>query len=124
MTKQGAAVAQRLARQLCPKCKEKYAISADMAKNVGITLTPSGRSFYRPKGCRHCFNTGYSGRVGIAEVLYLSANIKNLILSGAQEQQIKQAACQEGMNTLRENALDLARQGAISLEEVLRVTAV
>jgi type II secretory ATPase GspE/PulE/Tfp pilus assembly ATPase PilB-like protein len=115
-------VAQRLLRQLCAKCKEKYKLTNELAENLEIPTAPPPM-FYRPKGCRHCFNTGYSGRLGIAEVLFLSANIKDLILSGSEEQQIKKAACQEGMKTLRENAVALALEGLTSLEEVLRVTA-
>jgi type IV pilus assembly protein PilB len=115
-------VAQRLVRRLCPKCKEEYQLSKEVMKNLGIS--PPHAKFYRPKGCKQCFNTGHSGRLGIAEVLLLSPKIKSLILSGAEEHQIKQAACEEGMVTLRDNALELAKQGLISLEEVLRVTAV
>ncbi len=116
-------VAQRLVRRLCPKCKKRYNLSTEVAKKLEISLTPSSL-FYRPQGCRYCFNTGYSGRIGIAEVLFLSANIKNLILSKAQEHQIKQAACNEGMVVLRKSALDLAQKGLTSIEEVLRVTGV
>ncbi|MBL7081204.1 MAG: Flp pilus assembly complex ATPase component TadA [Candidatus Omnitrophica bacterium] len=115
-------LAQRLVRRLCPKCKEGYKLPEDVAKNLQIPITVPPL-FYRPKGCRHCFNTGYSGRMGIAEVLFPSANIKDLILSQAQEHQIEQTACNEGMKTLRQNALNLAYEGLISLEEVLRVTS-
>ena len=93
-----------------------------MAEEFEIA-SKSASIVYRAKGCRHCFNTGYSGRLGIAEVLFLSTNIKDLILTGAEEQQIKQAACQEEMKTLRDNAVILALDGLTSLEEVLRVTA-
>ncbi|MFH1577840.1 MAG: ATPase, T2SS/T4P/T4SS family [Candidatus Omnitrophota bacterium] len=115
-------IAQRLVRRLCTKCKEKYKISKGMLK--GLELEPLSSMFFRPKGCEHCLKTGYSGRLGIAEALFLSTDIKDLILSQAQEHQIRQAACNEGMRTLRENALGLAREGLTSLEEVLRVTAV
>ncbi len=115
-------LAQRLVRRLCPRCKQRYDIPKDIAKNLEIS-SASG-DFCRPKGCRHCANTGYLGRSGIAEVLFLSPSIKELILSNAQEYQIKQAACTEGMKTLRDSALSLASQGVTSLEEVLRVTAV
>ncbi|MFC1658573.1 GspE/PulE family protein [Candidatus Omnitrophota bacterium] len=115
-------VAQRLVRQLCAKCKEEYKLTREMSQGLGI---PSAQqpAFYRPKGCKHCFNTGYAGRMGIAEVLFLSPKIKELILSGAEEQEIKQTACSEGMKTLRDNAVTLAAEGMTSVEEVLRVTA-
>ncbi len=115
-------VAQRLVRRLCPKCKERYELNKEMIKRLDLSGV-SHSAFYRPLGCKYCFKTGYSGRLGIAEVLLLSSDIKNLILSGAEELQIKQLACREGMKTLRENALALALQGETSLEEVLRVTA-
>ena len=116
-----AVLAQRLLRKLCSKCKEKYKITKEMADNLNIS--DSSNVFYRPCGCKHCFDTGYSGRIGIVEVLIPSANIKNLILARAQESQIKQASKNEGMTTLRDNALDLAREGQTSVAEVLRITA-
>ncbi|MBU0549358.1 MAG: Flp pilus assembly complex ATPase component TadA, partial [Candidatus Omnitrophica bacterium] len=100
-------IAQRLVRRLCVKCREQYKLSKEMADKLEIASKPAPL-FYRPKGCRHCLNTGYSGRLGIVEVLMFSSNIRNLILSNVQEQEIKQAACEEGMKTLRENALTLA----------------
>ncbi|MFH1678498.1 MAG: ATPase, T2SS/T4P/T4SS family [Candidatus Omnitrophota bacterium] len=115
-------VAQRLIRQICPKCKEKYELPGDVAEKLEIPSLPPP-VFYRSKGCKHCFNTGYSGRLGISELLFLSAKIRDLILSRAEENQIKQAGREEGMKTLRENALTLALNGLTSLEEILRVTA-
>ena len=116
-------LAQRLVRRLCSKCREKYELSKDVVKELEIPAS-SAPVLYRAKGCKHCFNTGYSGRLGIAETLTLSAEIRDLVLSGVEEQQIKEAARKEGMKTLRENALSLALKGETSLEEVLRVTAV
>lgn len=116
-------VAQRLVRRLCPKCKERYELSESSVEKLAVPYAAPA-IFFRPKGCKYCSNTGYFGRLGIVEVLLLSPSIKELILSQAQEHQIKQAACKEGMKTLRENALSLAQEGLISLEEVLRVTAV
>jgi type II secretory ATPase GspE/PulE/Tfp pilus assembly ATPase PilB-like protein len=79
--------------------------------------------FYRAKGCRHCFNTGYSGRVVIAEVLQFSQKIRELISNGAGEQLIKQQARLEGMQTLREAGLDAVLGGQTTIEEVLLVSA-
>jgi len=66
---------------------------------------------------------GYSGRIGIAEVLLLSGTIRELILARSQEHLIKQKARQEGMRTLREDGISQALKGITTLEEVLRVTA-
>jgi type IV pilus assembly protein PilB len=81
------------------------------------------KDFYRGKGCPHCFNTGYSGRIAIAEILLMTQKIRELVLSGAQEHLIKQQACQEGMMTLRQAGLQAAANSLTSLEEVLRLTA-
>jgi type II secretory ATPase GspE/PulE/Tfp pilus assembly ATPase PilB-like protein len=78
---------------------------------------------FRAKGCPRCFNTGYSSRVGIAEVLLISPAVRDLILTHAQERLIKDQARKEGMRTLREEGLDAVMRGLTTLEEVLRVTA-
>ncbi|MCM8799352.1 MAG: Flp pilus assembly complex ATPase component TadA [Candidatus Omnitrophica bacterium] len=116
-------LAQRLLRKLCPHCKEKYTLKPDLIRELKITQESKEVSFYRAKGCKACFNTGYIGRIAIAEILTLTAGIKELILTRAQEHIIKQKARQEGMITLRENALALAKAGITSLEEVLRTTS-
>jgi type IV pilus assembly protein PilB len=112
-------IAQRLLRKLCDNCKESYTLNPQLAKELKIS---NEQVLYRPKGCKVCFNTGYLGRIGIAEVLTLSPAIKELILNRSQEHIIKKKACSEGMITLRQNALSLAYQGITSIEEVLRNT--
>lgn len=124
-------VAQRLLRKLCPHCKEKYTLKPEVIKKLKLVSVPNhadpkdtsgGFEFFRGKGCKQCLNMGYSGRVGISEVMMLTPLIKELILSRATERQMKEKAITEGMKTLRENGLFLARRGITSLEEVLRVT--
>ncbi|MBU1006805.1 MAG: Flp pilus assembly complex ATPase component TadA [Candidatus Omnitrophica bacterium] len=115
-----AIAAQRLVRKLCPKCKEKYEPGEQVLSRFNIG---SGKKiFYRPKGCEHCFNTGYSGRVGICEILTVSPSIRNMILKRGRESEIKELARKEGMRTLREDGLIKAIQGITSLEEILRIT--
>jgi len=117
-------VAQRLLRKVCPQCKEKYTISEDVLRNLKIKIDNNTKpEFYKGKGCQHCFNTGYSGRVGIAEVLLLSSKVRELVLERAQEHVIKQQARTEGMLTLREEGMSAVFNGLTTVEEVLRVTA-
>lgn len=117
-------VAQRLVRKICPNCKEAYTLKEDIAKNLKLnTGSNASLQFYRGKGCPHCFNSGYAGRTVIAEVLLLSQKVRDLILSGSQEQFIKQQARAEGMKTLREDGLEVAQKGLTTIEEILRVTA-
>jgi len=117
-------LAQRLVRVLCPHCKERYELKEETVRKIGLKREEGLASdFFRPKGCSRCFNSGYKGRVVLAEVLVLSPAIKELVLNKAQEQAIKQLARREGMQTLREDGILKARSGLTSLEEVLRVTA-
>ncbi len=117
-------MAQRLVRKVCPSCKEMYVLKNEIAASLKLDTAKIGKlQFYKGKGCERCFNTGYSGRTVIAEVLQLSSKIRELILSGSQEQFIKQQGRLEGMKTLREDGLAAALKGETTIEEVLRVTA-
>lgn len=118
------AVAQRLVRKICFYCKEKYALKEEIIDSLKLSSDIIKKNaFFRGKGCSQCFNTGYSGRVGIAEMLLLSVQIRELILNRAQEHVIKEQARKEGMRTLREEGMDAVLKGITTLEEVLRVTA-
>ena len=117
-------LAQRLVRKVCPYCKESYILKEEIAQSLKLNFSKMGKAeFFRGKGCAHCFNTGSSGRTVIAETLVLTQKIRELILSGAQEQFIKQQARKEGMQTLREDGVHSALRGLTTLEEVVRVTA-
>lgn len=119
-------VAQRLLRKLCDKCKEPYDVPDYLAQRLGLSRIKFEHkpTFFKAKGCRHCFDLGYRGRVGITEVMLLSSAVKKLILDHAGEMKIKEMARQEGMVTMREDALLKAAVGLTSIEEVVRVTAV
>lgn len=117
-------MAQRLLRRLCRYCAEEYSVTPDAAENMRVRLPPAENyRFFRAKGCSRCNNTGYSGRIGIAEVLVLTAKIRELILNRAQEHIIKRQAREEGMRTLREDGVRAVLEGLTTLEEVLRITA-
>ncbi len=117
-------LAQRLVRKICPHCKEEYVIKKDILESLKLNLKEVDKPvFFRGKGCLRCLDTGYSGRVGIAEVLLLTPVIRELISGHSQEHIIKQQARKEGMQTLREDGVRLALSGTTTLEEVLRVTA-
>ena len=116
-------LSQRLVRILCNNCKESYELKPDIIERMKLNIKDKNVKFFRPKGCKRCFNTGYAGRTVISEILVLTTKIKDLILERAQEHVIKAAARSEGMKTLRENGLLLANAGITSLEEIVRVTA-
>ncbi len=116
--------AQRLVRKICLNCKKEYPIKEGIADSLKLHLKEIKKPvFFRGEGCSRCFNLGYSGRVGIAEILLLTPAIRELVIHRAEEHVIKQKARQEGMMTLREEGLQLALGGVTTLEEVLRVTA-
>ena len=117
-------VAQRLARVLCPNCKEKYELQDDVIARLKLPPSKEGaHTFFRPRGCANCFNSGYRTRTVISEVLTLTPEVKELILSTPQEHLIKQCARSQGMQTLREDGILKAKAGITSLEEVMRLTA-
>ena len=118
-------IAQRLLRRICPKCKEEIEVPEIFYEKLSIGKIVPGkdRKFFKGKGCPHCFNTGYYSRVGITEIMVLTPKVKELILAGAGEIELKQVARLEGMATMREDGIMKACQGLTSLEEVVRVTA-
>ncbi len=118
-----AIVNQRLVRKVCSACKEASPLSEAVMDSLGIKHGKGPVVVYKGKGCKKCFNIGYSGRIAIAEVLILTMAVKELILQKAQEHEIKAMARKEGMQTLRENGLAKVLEGATTLEEILRVTA-
>ncbi|MBF0330703.1 MAG: Flp pilus assembly complex ATPase component TadA [Candidatus Omnitrophica bacterium] len=118
-------VAQRLLRRICPSCRQEIKITQTLYDKLGIGLSFPGKdlTYYRGKGCTQCGGTGYSGRVGINEVLPITTAVRKLILSKVGEIDIKVQARLEGMQTMREDALIKAAKGLTTLEEVVRVTA-
>ena len=120
-----AVVGQRLLRKICPKCKEDFVLSREMSEKLGLQVPSKKGEIHlsRGKGCKSCLNTGYSGRVGIAEVLVLTPLVRKEILQRAGELKIKMAGRREGMATMREDAVAKALAGLTTMEEVLRVTA-
>jgi type IV pilus assembly protein PilB len=116
-------VCQRLARLLCPKCKEEYQPSLEALNRISFPLEEGEDlpTLYRAKGCDYCSNTGYRGRAGIFEVMLMSDEIERLTVERANTEEIRKVAMAEGMKTLREEGLLKAKQGLTSIEEVMRV---
>ncbi|MDD5746422.1 MAG: ATPase, T2SS/T4P/T4SS family [Candidatus Omnitrophica bacterium] len=112
--------AQRLIRRLCPVCKQPYPITP--AIRAEFKIPGQYKEVFKAVGCPECKNTGYRGRTGLCEVLMLTPDIRDLIMSRSQENVIKAKARQEGMSTLRENGVNKAVLGITTLEEVTRLT--
>ncbi|WP_028584975.1 GspE/PulE family protein [Desulfogranum mediterraneum] len=117
------ALAQRLVRKICPHCIEPYELAAEEIRRMGFAVGDrESFELQRGKGCRHCRGTGYSGRLGIFEIFPMSEQLKSLVASRAQVDELRQVSIREGMSTLREDAWRKVRQGLTTIEEALRVT--
>ncbi len=116
-------MAQRLVRKICPACKTPTTYSEDVLKesNIDPTLI-KGKELYEGKGCVECNGTGYRGRMAIAEVLELSDKIRELIIAKRPGSEIKKAAREEGMVSLRQCAVRTFLSGATTLKEINKVT--
>lgn len=114
-------VAQRLIRVLCEHCKEPFAPPDEVCKSLGIT-SEQAQNIYREKGCDQCRHTGYQGRLGVFELLYLTEPIRRLITQKASADAIREEAIRHGMTTLRQDGIHKLVNGLTSISEVLRST--
>ncbi|MGA2837999.1 MAG: ATPase, T2SS/T4P/T4SS family [Acidimicrobiales bacterium] len=121
-------VAQRLARRLCMHCKQPYeATEADISA-AGWTVAEverigSMREVYRSVGCSACAQTGYRGRLALAELMPMTEEVERMIIEGGSVEDIHRLAVSQGMVALRQAGLRKAIDGETTLEEVLRVVA-
>lgn len=117
-------VAQRLVRKICPSCKKMIEVLPAVLERLEYKAEKGEKSvFYHGAGCKHCRNTGYSGRLGIYEVLEVNGAIRSLIVEKATSERIKGQAISDGMQALRIAGIEKAKAGLTTLEEILRVTA-
>jgi len=116
-------LAQRLARKLCPSCSEEIKLPKEALLSVGFREEEIGK--FNPKkgkGCDKCNGTGYKGRVALYEVMGVTEGIKELVLRGANANELKAKAMEEGMISLRRSGLEKVKKGVTTIEEVVRVT--
>ncbi|MBU0574533.1 MAG: GspE/PulE family protein [Candidatus Margulisbacteria bacterium] len=118
-----AVIAQRLVRKLCPNCKVEVPLQKEYLDAFEIFRKKDVKKIFHGKGCKSCRNTGYKGRTGIFELLDITDEIRDMIVNKATASQIKKAAIEKGMHTLRDDGLLKVIEGITTIEEVLRVTA-
>ena len=116
-------MAQRLARKLCPHCKQPEDVPREALAEEGFTEEEidEGIAIYRPVGCERC-NKGYKGRIGIFQVMKVSDAIGRLIMEGGNAMELAEQAKREGVADLRQSGLRKVKAGITSLEEINRVT--
>ena len=116
-----AVLAQRLVRRVCSKCRTEHEPSRTLrraVKEMGVTID----TFYRGVGCKRCRNTGYSGRIAIHELLVLSDELRDLVTTTPQLNDIRAYASTHGMASLRYDGLQKVKEGITTCEEVFNVT--
>jgi type IV pilus assembly protein PilB len=116
--------AQRLMRRICSHCKEPVQYPAKMFEDLSIDpVTFEGVQLFRGRGCERCKQSGYVGRMAIIEAMTISDQIRKLIIARASTREMGKLAVNQGMRTLRMVALDRARDGMSTLEQVLVTTS-
>lgn len=107
-------LAQRLIRRICPDCKVEVDPPTDLAR----WRHPPIEKFYKGTGCKLCMNTGYKGRIGVYEFLYMTTKLRRLTARRGTEEELLEAAKEEGMLTLFEDAISKLQDGITTFEEV------
>jgi type IV pilus assembly protein PilB len=114
-------VAQRLIRRVCPKCRQPDDVPVQALLNIGFSESEAPTiELFKGRGCDECNQRGYKGRIGIYEVMRISEDIRELILSGASAIELRRKALEEGMIGLRQSGLQKIRDGVTTIEEVVR----
>ena len=114
-------LAQRLVRRICPKCKSAY----EPPRTVRKAIEKMGfgiEEFHRGVGCKNCRNTGYSGRIGVHELLILDDDIRDIVVNNPTVASVQAAALSKGMITLRQDGFRKVREGITTIEEILHIT--
>ena len=111
-------LAQRLVRRTCESCRQPVTLPERQRHLFGANAPDT---LYQGTGCSECRGIGYNGRVGVFELLTLNSELRRMITNRTSEEEILEAARRNGLSTLREQALELVREGVTTLEEVTRV---
>jgi type IV pilus assembly protein PilB len=118
-----AILAQRLVRRVCTKCREETKVSVAMLTDLGMRREDiEGKKFYKGTGCDHCNNTGYKGRIALFELMVMNDYIREMVLTNASTDEIREEARKYGMLPLREFGIAMATDGITTLDEVIRET--
>lgn len=117
-------IAQRLVRRLCTVCRRQYTPDAETLRALAIPETSAAEMvFYHAVGCDECHQTGYKGRIALYEVMRITDRLRRLIVQGAGEDLVRQAAIDAGMVTVGEDGLAKVKSGITTADELVRVVA-
>lgn len=116
-----AVLAQRLVRRVCQQCKEEYSPTDDMKEFLKLQGF-RGETTWRGKGCDKCRKTGYSGRLGIYEMMVMDDSLRDVVTSNPDVNHLRKLCRERGLITLREDGFQKVMQGQTTVDEILRVT--
>ncbi|HKX19925.1 MAG TPA: GspE/PulE family protein [bacterium] len=116
------ALAQRLVRVICPRCKETYTAPVEAVRRLGLDPAQSkALHLHRGRGCDYCNGTGYRGRTGVFELLVMNDRLRALIVEQATASQLRLAAQADGMRLMWQDGVEKVLHGVTTVEELLRV---
>ena len=113
---------QRLIRRVCPKCKTQYMISAEALGELGVP-DPTSRMLFKGKGCSHCYDSGYKGRMAVHEIFEVNQSAQQLMTRNPSRDQLDEHLKQNHVKTLFDAGISAAMEGQTSLEEALSLQA-
>ncbi|HUP18655.1 MAG TPA: type IV-A pilus assembly ATPase PilB [Gemmatimonadota bacterium] len=116
-------VAQRLVRRICSACKSPHRYPPEILSNAGIEGDDADAPYFEGKGCVECDDSGYRGRVGLYEVMPISAELRRLVTNNASVEDLRNQAIDDGMITLRKDGILKMQAGVTTLDEILRETS-
>jgi type IV pilus assembly protein PilB len=117
-------VAQRLVRRICSQCKAPHQYAAEELEALGMTPEElRAMQFFKGTGCDTCNGTGYKGRAGLYEVMFMTPELRRMVLRGASTAEMTEQAVKDGMLTLRMDGIVKIKKGTTTLEEVVKETA-
>ncbi len=120
-----AILAQRLVRRICTKCREKTRVSTDLLMELGLTREEVEEvDYFKGTGCENCNNTGYKGRIALFELMVVNDAIREMIMANDSTDDLRDKAQADGMITLRDYGMGVAREGVTTLDEIVRETVV
>jgi type IV pilus assembly protein PilB len=112
-------LAQRLVKKICTRCKVEREVEAELEAFIESFGLPGMTKHFKGEGCQYCYNTGYQGRTAVYEYLPISLAIKTMLFQKATEVELAEAARQQGVRFLFDDAWEKVRLGITTAEEVL-----
>jgi type IV pilus assembly protein PilB len=116
-----AVLAQRLVRKICQHCKEEFEPQGEMKEFLTLQGYGAEKSF-KGKGCDRCRKTGYSGRLGIYEMLVMDDGLRDTVTSNPDVNNLRKLCRERGLVSLRQDGFEKVKRGLTTVDEILRVT--